>query len=691
MVAQLNNTRGQMSSPAGGFSDWACPPESAAEEVKLQWLTEQVRLSRTYLEGQPAYPDIERARMVLAGDRPVLPEGRSAIHINRIKRQIREIVATITDFRLVGEFKTNNRDFFDNLGVLRKLYLGWYHRRNVRKSLRSVFQYTAVEGTGYASPRAALDMGSIAGEIEIELDAYGALGVLPHQNGTDNNIQTCYAVSLYNEIPLHRAHAVYPEFRGRLSPSRANPRYAWSPMRTFQRYGSLVLGMFGLGSAREAQSAFPVVDVYQTYVQDLSTNTTGKTIAMGEPGTSWYYEVPSLGSEIATGEKDASGRDTYRKATTTDALLYPLRRLIIWTDTCVIYDGTSKWWHGMVPAVQFRMDDWAWDWLGYSLVHDNRPIQEAINSLLRVMVDNANLKLNPPLGYSPNIGKGEATKVDLRQPGSRLMLDESTGEYAKPLLPPQYYTIDQQTYQMVFETLPQVMDHQMGVQDLMALAKAKKQAPGGDTLQQLLEAAGPLVKDIASNIESSVEQLVYMVMCLMFQFYTTPRKIMLVGTDQITPEEYDFQPNSMVPSHLPGEDTSRASMAGLLERAKRHMKQFWFWVEPGSLLNITGMQRQLMLAQLMKLGLPVSWWTMFEAMSMPFAPEPEGAKNELERWMAQKRLEAAMAAELQGAVQGAIGAAGGGQPGRPQSFQEAPHLEQRPDGSSTVRTSEGGG
>lgn len=683
-------SQGQLSTEMSAWTTaYQCPNQFAKEADKLGWLKEQVRLSRSYLEGSRAYPDIDRALDIIAGDSTgPLPVARSHVRINRLKRQIREIVATLTDFRLVGEFKTHNNQFFNNLAVLRKLYLGWYHRKDIRRAIRKVFQYAAVQGTGYASPRAELEFANVAGEIEVVLDTYGALGVLPHQMGTDHDIQKAYATTLYNEIPYHRCLAVYPEWKDRIKPSRQNPQYQKSAMTTVAKFLSPVLSLFGIGQAKsEEGSPFPMVDVYQTYVQDLTVNDTGSTIVMGDPCTSWYYEVPTLGSDLPAG-KDAQGRPVTRKATIDDCRLYPLRRLIIWTDDVVIYDGTSKWWHGLVPIVQFRMDDWPWEFLGFSLVRDNAPIQDTIINLLRVIVDNANARMNPPVGYSPNIDKALATRLDPRQPGQRIQLDENMGESFKPLYDPRYYDIPPWIPQLL-ESLTSTMDYQMGVADMMAFAKAKQQAPGGDTLEKMLEAAGPLIKDIASNVESSYERLIYMTMCLMFQFYTTPRKIQLVGEDQITPEEYDYDPNNMIPSHLPGEDTSKPTMYSLLERAKHYMRQFWFWVEPGSLLNITGMTRQLMLIQASKAGvLPIDWWTIAESMGLSFAPEPDGTKNMLERFLAQSRLQAGIAAEAQGAINSANGGQpAGGQNGRPPSFQAEPKMVQKTDGSTTVRTS----
>ena len=125
----------------------------------------------------------------------------------------------------------------------------------------------------------------------------------------------------------------------------------------------------------------PEVDLYYTYINDPSLNESGMelhsdqfTVTDNEHktvGTTWEYTVPPLGSQIPTGRMiagyepqlgvDQQAQDVVnttatltpetRMAGRQDAKMYPLRRLIIWCRSAVLYDGPSHYLHGMVPAI----------------------------------------------------------------------------------------------------------------------------------------------------------------------------------------------------------------------------------------------------------------------------------------------------------------------------------------------------
>src|SRR5439155_11477038 len=160
--------------------------------------------------------------------------------------------------------------------------------------------------------------------------------------------------------------------------------------RAARRFKSLALNVSRSGQAEEEEVISPVLDVYNCYVLDTSLNMTDHPIPMGDPDTSWHYTVPPLNSDIPTGSYTSTGQPVYRKATERDAMLYPMRRLMVATDHCVIYDGTSKWFHGKVPLIKFQLDDWPWEFLGFPVLHDTMQIQEGLTNLVRGMEDKSN-------------------------------------------------------------------------------------------------------------------------------------------------------------------------------------------------------------------------------------------------------------------------------------------------------------
>ena len=250
------------------------------------------------------------------------------------------------------------------------------------------------------------------------LNVLGPLDVLPDQLPADNDLQRAYAVHLRFTEPLSQVQNEWWLQRLKIRPDRAGAPVPSSGDTASRRwYGrSLVYRLFGGGDlASNAEmngvTTAPEVDLYWTYIIDPSLNETGKELhtddfTVTDPehktkGTTWEYTVPGLGTPVPTGRQIQSyepqvgvseiGQDVVnttssmspemRMAGRSDAQMYPLRRLIIWCKSAVLYDGPSHYLHGMVPAVPFRMDEWPWDYLGYSLIHETITGQSAVNGV----------------------------------------------------------------------------------------------------------------------------------------------------------------------------------------------------------------------------------------------------------------------------------------------------------------------
>ena len=123
-----------------------------------------------------------------------------------------------------------------------------------------------------------------------------------------------------------------------------------------------------------------------------------------------------------------------------------------------------------------------------------------------------------------------------------------------------------------------------------------------------------------------------------------------------------------------------------------------------------------MFLQLQRAGIPIDPWTLAELFDVPnFGKPPDGANNVIERWeswqriLAQIQMSIQMQQQLQMAQMGLMGLGipgqgpggaedpmqpkvgesqqgpgGGNQRGRPPTGQEAPHLEQKDQGTRTT-------
>ena len=667
------------------FTSYRYPPQGAETKDLLGKLNEGRMQGETFLQGQRGYEDMDGAIDIIAGTADKRrPASLSRISPNWLKRNVREIVASLANIRPMWNFKNDNPAYDSHAGILNKLLHSWYLHTFADRAIRKALQYAAVQSRGYVSPVWKKDFWCY-GRGDIELEVLGPRDVIPEQCGPDNDLQKAYAVHIHKEIPLNLAHAMWPAYADQITPDRSSSSNLRRGGGKLQRFISPVLDAASRLRGREADSRqLPTVDVYFTYILDTTINFGSEERLMGEPGTSWSYKVPYVGMKMPTGINDEQGRPTFREAMPEDCMLYPKRRLVIWTKGCIMRDGPSYWWHGMVPVVPFSMDDWPWEFLGYSAIRDGASLQDSGVTLLRAIDDSQNAKLRPPLAYDEDsLSKAFMERFDPRQPGQKVAHNLSMGDPIKLLVPPTYYDIPQTIFAHI-GNLVEMMKDLLGVKDISAITKAR-QMPSADAIEKMAEMAGPLMTDMSRTMEASIRLLGEMVKGLFFQFYDAQRRIQIMGPDGVTEQDYDYEPGNLVPSHLPGEPDTKPSALSRLERARWHMNNIFLEITPNSLHQLTQTTRKLMMLQLKKSGVPIDSWTIAEAFDIPnFGSAPVGAKTVFERWVAEQRL----MAELKNALAPPQPPGQGKGGGRPNSNAKPPHVQNKDGGTrSTISTS----
>jgi|SRR5579864_1099966 len=683
-------------------SDYRAPAASEKPKYKIGWLQERVATGQAFLESQRAWRDIDRAYEIIASDDDdKIPDTQSHLRLNYVKRGIKEIVSTLSNLRGFSSYQTQNSELYNQNVVLNKLAQWWWFDSMADRQLRKCLQFAAVASTGYLSLGLQRERYA-TGDSNLILTALGPKSVVPFGLGPDHDLQRAYLVDIVEEVPLHQAHAEYPEFQDLINADRGEPGWIAKGLAYVQKFTGSAWDAVGARGREERKGQYPTVDIHKTYILDGTVNTTGRRIPMGYPGSSWYYEVPSLGDDIPTGTYNAAGQLLYTKAIEKDCLMYPLRRLVKWTSSCLLYDDTSPWWSGKVPIVKFTLDDWPWEYLGHSLVMDAYPIQDSLIKLYRAIDDAANLRLNPPRAVDTS-GTSDASKswaevFDMRSPGETAPFNSLMGEIpVKPLLDPSNYDIPAAILEHI-KTLKEDLLYQMGLPDVRALAQAK-QMPASDSQQKYLELIGPVVQDMTRNMEAGIRDLGNILLPEFFQFFPTGKKLRVLGAGNVTEEEYDYDPGNMIPSHLPGEDKTHESRLNMVERARWWSSHFEFHVQPNSLHQITQMSHKLLYIQLLKLGdkFPIDPWTLAKVMDIPdFGPLPKDEQGRelqtiVERWTywtgILHNMQIALAQDTQQQMQGG----GGGKPngqgrGRPPIIQGNPSIKQKDGGSRSTIT-----
>jgi len=677
----------------------------------LGWCKEVIQQGAAYLKSQPAYPYIDdgtrlvNGQMMLAGSNSL-----SDAKTDQTLRNLKELIAAQTNIRIIPAFKSEIGEFEHTQTVLNRGYMAWQHMTFADRALRKAWQYAGATGTGYIGVRWDANFWR-RGRGDIVFDWHGPLDVMPIGIPHTHRLREAYAVALLVRTPYHQAVAANQMFADKIKPT-GEDRGRAGVISEAVKLASAVLRRFGPQFGQEGEpTPWGNVNIYNIYIDDQTINTSGKSILMGDPGTTWQYTVPALGDLIQTGI-DNEYKPIYRKAEQDDCRLYPNGRLIKCTDTVVLNPNpvlqVNPYWSGL-PISQFLADDWPWTFLGFPLSRGGFSIEKANISMFRGIVDAINARLSPSRSYDRNtMSAALASAIDPRVPNQVVGLDHSYGpDQLKPLLPAEYYNIPSWFSQFI-EANEKRIKEQMGVADAAALSRAR-QLPSGDSVERLMEAMGPLIKDQSRNMEASIRDLGEIWKNMFFQFYSARRRMQMLGADGITAEDLEYKPGDLVPDRgVPGE---RPGM-GYFDRARLHASNFSFSVTPYSLHELNSVTRKLFHLQLIRAGFPIDWWTLAEVFDIRnFGPKPKKENKEtgevqeidnvFERWIAQEEIKVRFQAALQQAAQqGAGGGEGGGDggspamgnppkgPGRPPTGQTAPTLVQKPgEARSVIRES----
>lgn len=651
------------------------------------WLLEAVQQGNAWLGAQRPVSEWTSVLELLSATGENQFEGQSNAHYNKSERIARELVASIGSFRHEGEFKPNAlKSLYDIAQILNKCDEAWSRSTHSYLATRGILQYAVTKGTGYGVQTYDPHLyGPHRGDIKLE--AFDPADITFLQLPRDHNVQRAYGVLIRYEMPINLAKMVYSRtnrtFAEQLTPDRDTPNWLGRGLEKVQRFLAPALRVAGL-RPNDSRASFPTVDIYHLYTMDYAINDSGIPMTMGALGSNWQYIVPSLGDMVPTNVRNPNtGQMFTRPADLGDAMMFPLRRLSIFSRSVPYpcYDGSSPWWHGMVPVVKLRFNDWPFEALGRSLIGTIRSMQSSVSNIMRDVEDSTAARLNPPMVYDENlVSAGFADAFNPRRAGARAAANLSQGDLIKFPVAPTYYDVPLFIPEWI-KYLDDRMEYLTGVRDMSSMAKAA-QIPSADAIEKLLEAAGPLTQDMVRAVEEPWQQLGQMRLAYYYQFYTSNRYLTIAGDDTAQGEmDFQFRPELITPI-VEGE-----SPDGTTTRQRRYIGEFHYHAEQSGISELTRTTVKLTYLQLQKSGFPISMWTLAKVFQIPnFGPEPEGTNNEIERWVAEQRMKGELMADLQ--QEGAQPPGAPTQRGRPPTNAKPPRIEQKDGGArSTIATS----
>lgn len=669
---------------------WQAPLMEGTGGEKMGYLNDLVNATEGIVTKQPGFRAMDSAIAMISGRYDRKPvESRSRLVIPRGKRALREVVANISDVRTVDAFMTDNKAQQENCTLFNKLWRAVWFEAKFPETLRTAVQWFTVGGISYISPvYRNLRLGA-RNKRGMAFDAFSASDCLPFQLPMNNDVQGAYGWTLIRFMPTFEAHSKFPTFQHLLRPI-ARRRYSGNAAKDrlalAERFRQDNLGISSTGS----NWAEDFNEIRYTYLRDLRVNDLGKPMPMGTPGSLESYIVPFLGQEIPTGEFNRGVR-IMRKADIEDCYLYPNLRLMVSQRGMPrpMYDGPAYSWHGMFPISRFSADKWPWE-PGYSLSSDIFSIDETQQSFERGLDQTAKARFDPALMYDKSaMNRKTAEAFDPYEERGRLGLEGGITEATvKTALPVELLSMPGWAFEY-HKLLNDARNTILGTDQMANLAEAKMASAQGDVMQQALEDAGPIVKDISHGMESPMQDIMFMVLSDVLQYYPTGRVMNYVGADGVTASTFDLNPESIVPSHAQNEDpTNGKSVFTRMQLCQMFLDNFKAVITPGALHGIVQTSQKLLLMQLQRSGFMISSETVAKAFDIPNYGTSEG-NTEIEKWQWEnknklifaeqlKELQAGIALQMQGpaAAPPVTPLAGGGaQPGRPPSGQKTPELK----------------
>jgi hypothetical protein len=474
----------------------------------------------------------------------------------------------------------------------------------------------------------------------------------------------------------NKLRAFFPEWANDIKPDSG---ILGTVFTRFRRLHSAVASpaytLAGLGAkdpnrSKGIDGGTPECTLYRTFVNDRSINLTGGPVIVGPPGTNWSYTVEA-------GER-----------------LYPYRRLLLWNEKRVLWDGPNPYWTGSYPVSRLTLEPWPWLQLGLGTVHDLMPINDAINNTVNDFLQVFSQWVNRGSVWDKNMPESMYKRFDPRRPNWKVKKNSAFADGFKmeegPQLPPW-------AFQFLMGMM-QKFDELAETGSLASLLQLR-QSPGADTLQKYMDALTPGIRLEARQMEWFLRDIAEQWKGNIFQFESKAKRYAILGEAGKVLNDLDWDPSTMIPAMKetdPGYVPELDANLPRQQRAKFFMHQFSFTVAPNSMLAMKAQETKLTYLQLSRQGY-VDFKTLLDILNVPnvgdyppvplppvdWKPDPANPTalppmvprmplTIIERLMAQQQLNI-------GQTQNPAG--------RKATAQAPPNLLQRPDGSTTVTES----
>lgn len=590
----------------------------------LGWIQEALTEGDLLNRDDPAFEQAEKGMRYIIGEQrqtetPTLQYVPMAV-LNKSRKAVQAHVSALTDIKPVFGFKAQNPLFDFHADLLNKLTIAWWLETMADVTLGEAIKYSLAGGT--ADLCVEWDPGAAYGMGNHQIIAKDFRDTLPIRPSTNPSPQFWQGVIFREAHSINAMRAKYRDKEQLFRPAPDNllttvlSRFRRAVTRIMSPQADTLSGLAGVPQSRPVRPGDLVV--YRTYLNDQSRNLTAKPLTMGDPSANFAYVV------------DPGG------------LMYPQKRLIVSTPELILYDGPNPYWHGMYPFSRLALWRVPWCFLGISLLHDTMPIQDGLNDTMKDLRLGVKQWINPDTVHDKTAtSRAFQYALDPQKPGKKIAINPmgAGGTLRDP-----YKKLDGPNPMVLnllletFNKLEALHDDLTGVANLQSLMQLR-QLPGADTIQKYYEALTPELRSEGRAMEAFLRDVAQMFKFNLFQFETSYRRINILGDAGLALEDFDFDPNTMVPAmsptqvqidqgtgistsvpnpnYMPALDAGRSRS----DRAKAFARLFTFTVAPNSILAMNAQEKKMMNFQLARMGY-LDFWSLHESLETPNVGSP---------------------------------------------------------------------
>lgn len=442
--------------------------------------------------------------------------------------------------------------------------------------------------------------------------------VMPIQPG--NHIQDSSAILYRTYKPLSYFQRIWPSRCANLEQeatttdqqgSQVNrpphiSEFTWNALSPQMKYR---IGLKVGGFMTTSPGQYPVIELQEYWVDDLSLNMSPEEVIVKDPylpldSHNYWYRVKPM------------------------ERLYPRKRLIVYAGNRLMYDGPSPYWHGLFPFAMLRLNPVMWSFWGLSKYRSLVPLNKAINEIGAGTLDMIKRALNPQMITREGaVPKDAWERYFPNMPGGKLRLGMNANvatdiRYMDAPVLPSY------VFAFLAQYLAPEFDRLSGSMDIGALTR-KGQVPGGESIEQMRDAANPYVRLEGRQIEAFLRDAGTIAISNVFQFYTRRQRLMMMGAAGLTFQDFDKAPGNMIPE------------SALKET---FWKNFAMEITPGSLTGTDKMQEKQIALTMFRMG-AISRGELLRRLQVPNI-------DEIQKELEQERQDGTIVATLEGAAGG---------------------------------------